>query len=272
MLLSHSGYIKDAWTCEILSKAGFSAIDMDDTTDPALFEGSLEDSCNAVRTLMQKAEDAGLLIRQCHAVMPFYTIDKTEQEIEDTICSIERCVRVTSALKIPYTVVHPFVYAWNAPDPTKDAYLWDLNTTYLKRICANANDTVLCLENLPRAGGFLKNGAQMATMLEKVGDDRLMVCLDTGHLFSNGEPASAFFAAVGDRIRVTHIHDTTPNADHHLPLYMGRMDIQNLKQAIIDYGYTGDLDSESSFLRKLPPHLRTEGAILERQLLETLVP
>ena len=112
----------------------------------------------------------------------------------------------------------------------------------------------------------------MAQMINDVGEKNLMVCFDTGHLFSQRELASHFFTQVGNRIRVTHIHDTIPNQDMHLLIGLGGVDWADFKQTIKDFGYCGNLNSESSFLRKLPDSLRLDGAILERKILETLIP
>ncbi len=272
MLLSHSGYIHDTGTCEMLAAAGFEAIDMDDTIDAELFKGSFESACEQVKAWMAEAKSYGLAIHQCHAPMPGGTMGKTSEEIEAIICTIEQCIRVANVLHIPYTVIHPFVYDYHIADPDGENHMWELNISYLKRICKCATETTLCLENMPRSFGFLTNSVEMARMMNEVGDENLMVCFDTGHLFSQRELASHFFAQVGDRIRVTHIHDTVPKEDMHLLIGTGRIDWADFKQTIKDFGYCGNLNSESAFLRRLPDSLRLDGAILERKILETLIP
>ena len=266
MLLSRNGYAQKEDTCTLLAAAGFQALDMNDTCDAVLFSQPQAESVAYLRAALDTAHGAGLRVEQCHAPMtPCYKhLSTGAWETEKK--SVETCLQVVGKLGIPYTVVHPLVYDWNDTDPDGFAR----NVAYLRRLCEVAEGTAVCIENMPGTCGVLRTGEDMYRLLEAVDDDRLMVCLDTGHLFYQKQKTSDFFARVGDRVRVTHIHDTVSGNDAHLPIGMGEGDWADFKAAIRDYGYTGNLNSESTFFSKTPPHLRLQGQILERQLLETL--
>jgi len=197
--------------------------------------------------------------------------NSNEEEREYWITAIERCIAAAGKLGIPYTVVHPFEYEWNSQSPEGLGPVFDLNVAYLRRILRAAEGTVVCLENMPGRRVFLKGGMQMRMMLDAVGDERLMVCLDTGHLFSQSEKTSAFFERVGDRVKVTHIHDTCPDEDHHLPVYVGRGDWEDFKTTIKKYGYTGNLNCESSFVRRMHPAFRAEASAMECRWVKSLM-
>ena len=108
-------------------------------------------------------------------------------------------------------------------------------------------------------------------MLNDVGDENLMVCLDMGHLICQEGRASDFFAAVGNRVKTTHIHDSIKGQDLHLLVGTGQGDWQDFKDAIKQYNYTGNINSESVFVYKTPDELTLEGQILERRILEGLI-
>ena len=270
MLLSRHGYAINKETCALLAEAGFQAMDMNDTCDHQLFLQPPEESTAYLRQGLDNLAEVGLQVGQCHAPMPPCYSTLSPEELEQRILSIENCVDIVGRLGIPYVVVHPLVYDWNAADPNPD-HAFQRNVDYLRRVCRRAENTTVCLENMPGKNGFLRTGEDMARMLEAVGEDDLMVCLDTGHLFSQQEKATAFFARVGERIRVTHIHDTFFDHDLHLLAGTGQGDWADFKVAIRDYGYIGNLNSESTFFSHTPAHLRLQGQILERQILENLL-
>ncbi len=124
---------------------------------------------------------------------------------------------------------------------------------------------------MPGVGGVIKTGQDMAKMLSDVGDDNLMVCLDTGHLISQNEKATDFFAAVVDRIKTLHIHDSIPGQDLHLLAGCGRGDWEDFKLALRQYNYMGTINSESNFVYNVPKEHRLDGQILERKILEGFI-
>ena len=95
-----------------------------------------------------------------------------------------------------------------------------------------------------------------------------MVCLDTGNLISQNGKATDFFAAVGDKVKTLHIHDSIPGQDLHLLAGEGRFDWEDFKLALKQYNYQGTINSESNFVYKSPKDLQLEGKILERKILE----
>ena len=248
----------------MLAAAGWQAVDLNETCFPE----RLEQNEAYIRDIAAAARGAGLVIGQCHAPMAFSLQDHSPEEVEQLICRVERCIAEADALDIPYTIVHPFHYNWNTVDPDP-AYTAKVNVNYLRRVCAAAKKTVVCLENMP-ACGFITNGKEMKAMLEQVGCDKLMVCLDTGHLFFCGGKASEFFAEVGDRIRTLHLHDSAPGHDLHLIPYAGRGDWNDFKETLRRYDYRGTLNSESDFSCRMPADRRLKWECVEREIIASL--
>ena len=249
----------------MLAAAGWQAVDLNETCFPE----RLEQNENYIRDIAKAARDAGLVIGQCHAPMAFGLQDHTPEDVEKCICQIERCIAEADFLDIPLTIVHPFFYNWNTEDPSPE-YTAEVNVNYLRRICKAAKKTTICLENMP-ACGFVTNGAEMKKMLEMVGCDDLMVCLDTGHLFFCGGKVSDFFAEVGDRVKALHLHDTGAGMDLHLLPYTGRGDWADFKETILQSGYSGTLNSESDFSCRMPADRRLKWECIECETIMSLL-
>ena len=257
--------------CKMLFNAGYTAVDINDTShNPEVFLKSEDEQINFVKTVVKNITDSGLVIGQCHAPHTKSLWCTNDEEVEQNIVTIENCVKVASKLKIPYTVVHPIVFAFNNDGENPDQY-WKMNIDMLRRITKYAENTTVCLENMPGTSGIIRTGDDMARMLNDVGNDELMVCLDTGHLICQEGSFLDFFTSVGDRVKTTHIHDSLKGQDLHMLVGTGQGKWQEFKDAVKQYNYQGNINSESVFVYKTPDTLTLEGQILERKILETLL-
>lgn len=268
MLVSRTCFGADKEYCQMMVDAGYTAVDINDTSyKPEIFLQSEEEQYAFVKNAVDNILGVGLKIGQCHAPHSISLWCSTDEEIEQRIAAIENCVKTASKFDIPYTVLHPFVYAFNKQDENPDK-LWQFNIDTIRRICKCATNTTICLENMPGVGGVIKTGEDMAKMLSDVGYDNLMSCLDTGHLICQNGKATDFFAAVGDRVKTLHIHDSIPGEDLHLLAGTGRFDWEDFKTALKQYNYQGTINSESNFVYNVKGQLRLDGQILERKILE----
>lgn len=271
MHISRTCFGADKDYCQILVDAGYTAVDINDTSHkPEIFLQSEEEQYAFVKNVVDNIKNAGLVIGQCHAPHSISLWCSTDEEIEQRIVAIENCVKTVSKFDIPYTIIHPFVFAFNKEVKDKEK-LWQFNVDTIRRICKSATGTTVCLENMPGVGGVIRTGEDMARMLSDVDCDNLMVCLDTGHLISQNGKASEFFTAVGDKVKTLHIHDSIPGQDLHLLAGEGRFDWEDFKTALKEYNYQGTINSESSFVYNINENLQLEGQILERKILENLI-
>ena len=270
MLVSRTCMGADKEYCKMLAAAGYKAVDLNDTADMDLFHKSEKEYMTFLENAIKNIRDAGLTIGQCHAPHAGSYWDATPEDIEHRIIAIENCIKAVNKFDIPYTVVHPIVFAFNKPDADPDRN-WQMNIDILRRISPCAENTVLCLENMPGVGGVIRSGEDMAKMLADVGDPNLMVCFDTGHLICQEIKSTDFFAAVGDRVKVVHIHDSMKDHDLHLLAGTGNGDWEDFKSALKQYNYRGNINSESVFVYRTPKALQLEGQILERKILESFI-
>lgn len=268
MLVSRTCHGMDADFCKLVVDAGYQAVDINDTShNSEVFLKSEDEQLNFVKNVVKNIGDAGLAIGQCHAPHTKSLWCTSPEEHEKNIVTIENCVKIASKLKIPYTIIHPIVYAFNNAGDNPDK-IWQINIDMIRRVTKYAENTTVCLENMPGTAGVIRTGEDMARMLSDVGNDDLMVCLDTGHLICQQGSFADFFAAVGDKVKTTHVHDSLKDQDLHLLAGTGQGNWQEFKDTIKQYNYQGNINSESVFVYKVPNELRLENQILERKILE----
>lgn len=84
-----------------------------------------------------------------------------------------------------------------------------------------ATDTVIALENIHDA-----SPTQLRTILEGVKDRRLRYCFDLGHFhLCSGQPLEEWLSVLGRYCVECHLHDNSGDADEHLPLGNGSIDL-----------------------------------------------
>lgn len=275
MQLSRNSDVKYGGTLEyftMLKEVGYDAVDLNETASPDIWLKPEKEHMAYFERVIENAQKAGLAVGQCHA--PWF--DKgwygiLEEEMAQREEAILQCVRGAAKLGIPYTVVHPIIYAWQKDDPDREKTM-QVNLRHLRRLAETAEkiDVNLALENMPGNRGFLTTPIEMQEMLQAVSGSRMFVCLDTGHAFSVGEKAGGFFAVLKDKIKVLHVHDTFFGKDAHLLPYTGVGDWADFAAAVKTYGYNGTLNSESSMVAKLPSLLRLQAEALECGVLQDL--
>lgn len=252
---------------QMLKKAGWQAIDINETCNGSKFM-DVEEGKRFLKGVIEDIESAGLIVGQCHAPMPNTYENLTEEQIENIIVSIVNCVEAASELKVPYTVVHTFIYSWGGdPDPEKT---YELNKKYLNRVVEKAENTVVCLENLPGCNGFIRTAEELKKMCDDV-SPKLCACIDTGHAFSNKLKISSFFEVLGDKIKTLHVHDSLNGMDRHALPYEGTGDWEDFKECLKKYNYKGTLNSESNFSNRLPKENMLKWQTFEREVYEMLL-
>ena len=268
MLISRNSQGRGEEYYQMLKQAGWQAVDMNETLDKKIFLQSAEDREAYIKQALEYIEQAGLQVGQCHAPMADTIKGKTKKELNDMVLSIASCGKTAGKFKIPYIVVHPFIYDWatDDPDPEKTK---QFNINYLKKVVENAKGTTVCLENMPGYRGVTAFPEDVKYYLDNV--EGLCACLDTGHAICNGKQAREFFKVLGDKIKCMHIHDSVAGTDLHALPYSNMVDWQDFKQAIKEYNYQGNINSESNFSFKLPKENRLYWEQTEVKVYKTLL-
>lgn len=269
MLLSRNSKDINLEYFKMLARAGWQAIDLNETKNMTLFLQNKDIQLDVMGKIINNINNAGLYLGQCHAPMIGSYAGIDSDELDTRAHCIENCIKVANYYKIPFTVVHPLVYSWREADPTPDK-THALNIKLLSHFCSLAENTVICLENMPGKFGFIRSGEDLSNMINDVSNG-LCVCFDTGHAASNGLKASEFFASLGDKIKVLHVHDSILGVDKHFLPYTGVFDWADFKASLNAFNYKGNLNSESSFTSKLPQDNLSAWEEFECTVFKTLI-
>lgn len=101
---------------------------------------------------------------------------------------------------------------------------------------AERSGIVIAVENLPRTC-LGRDSSDMLALLSV--DERLMSCFDTNHLLK--QPATEYIAAVGYKIRTTHVSDYDYKNERHWLPGEGLTDWPKLINALQSSGYHGPI-------------------------------
>jgi sugar phosphate isomerase/epimerase len=206
---------------ETIRSIGFTHIDFAFYERNALFEG--EDYRDVAQAMRQRCDAQGLKVHQMHA--NWFKNDDPEAEKAYKIAQNERAFEVAEILGCPYLVFHATKFRGYYRSPLvqarANAYNLELFNHYLH--FAKRTQVKLAIENM---FGYITNTTQPAdTIFAGAGQmneymDRLgahcVACLDTGHAYIAQQDLPDMVHALGDRLRVLHVHDAIMTEDAHL--------------------------------------------------------
>ncbi len=111
--------------------------------------------------------------------------------------------------------------------------------------CAAAEGVAIGLE--PEPGMLVDSMARFEELLGLLGDDRLRLTLDVGHLHCQGEtPIAAYVRRFGGRLVNVHLEDMRVGIHEHLMFGEGEIDFPPVLQALAEVGYQGGVHVELS--------------------------
>ena len=116
----------------------------------------------------------------------------------------------------------------------------ELNIVKLRELVARIEhvDITLCLENLCH---HVLSADEILEIIEKVGSDKLGICLDTGHLnIEKKNTQGEFIRKAGKYLKALHVHDNDGSADQHiLPFARGKINFKEIMAALKEIDYDG---------------------------------
>ena len=179
----------------------------------------------------------GVKIPQAHMVFPSNYV--TSPEVAD---SLIRQMELLDGMGVARGVLHgdpmtgfdiPYVEKLNR------------NAEALKGILERGRHTkiTLCLENLRQIFPCIED---ILYVIERVGSDRLAVCLDTGHLNRTRKNTQReFILRAAGRLKALHIADNDGEVDQHLiPFGRGNVDFFEVAEALREINYEGVFNYE----------------------------
>lgn len=244
-------------TFDVFARAGFQGIDFNNDVQEYY---SREHNEQFYLDLRNIAKEKGIAFCQAHAPFPSSYIDaeKTERRFEEIL----QGMRNAAYLGAPMIVVHPCTHLdYSVPgNPEK---LYELNLDFYRRLIPHARewDIRIAIENIGRAS-VTSTPERLNRLFDSLNDPVFTVCFDVGHcLFQGVDPAEAI-RLIGSRMvnGCTHVHDNGGDADEHTLPYYGKVNWEQVMEALADIGYEGDLNYEASgFIKDIPTELYLDG-------------
>ena len=174
----------------------------------------------------------GIKIHQAHLIFPSNIV--TDSNVCD---SLVNQLEMLDAMGVRSAVLHL--------DPMKDAAVSyeekiERNIEALRGILSRTEDSGvrICIENL---GEIMRGIDEILCVIEKVGSDRLGVCLDTGHLnLTKTSTQREFILKADRRLGALHIADNEGVSDQHIiPFGRGHIDFFEVAKALEEVDYDG---------------------------------
>ena len=155
---------------------------------------------------------------------------------KDAVGSMKAAIDAAGILGSGIVVIHPGAET-SAEDREYKTRQAEKSLREILDYCSGI-DIKIALENLPDfcVCGLCEDVVRLA---DKLGDDRLGLCLDTGHAHANGENLADCVRLMGDRLISLHVHDNNGESDPHLVPFEGTIDWRSFREALSETGFGG---------------------------------
>lgn len=235
----------DAERIRELHRAGFRYIDLNLyslTPDSAYMQKNWLDEVKRIKAL---ADELGMQFIQAHS-QGGNPLSEDPDHVEFLLQATKRSIEICQALGIQNTVVHNgFAQGLSKEEwfvKNKDFYERLFPT--MERCGVN----VLC-ENSTKANMkdryFINSGKDMREFIEYVGHPMIHGCWDTGHANCEGNQYNDILT-LGKELYAIHYNDNHGIKDDHVAPFCGRLNHDEVINALIDVGFDGYFTLESS--------------------------
>ena len=241
---------------DMLIEAGYTAVDLSAFGNNAYM--FTEDWQETAKSLRSRTESQGACFNQAHA--PFG--GGYDHYTGVLIPTFPRVFAFCELLGVRQIVVHPL---------QKGRYyghekeLFDMNMDFYRSLIplSEKHGIKIAIENMWQGhpvthricDDVCADPHELAAYYDTLNDpEHFTVCLDLGHVALCGrEPEDAIRILGHDRLGALHVHDVDYVSDLHTIPYLGRINWQNVLEALASIDYKGEFTMESdAFLSRYP--------------------
>ena len=218
------------------------------------------------------AADCGLTFEQMHA--PFPLRQKGMDEVNAKMFRItENCMDICSRMGGRYLVVHPVTLSYECSKKEEHDFNMEMYQSLIP--LAKKYGIVICLENMfmdqnaHLTEGVCSDFVEAAEWIDELnataGEELFGFCFDIGHANILGKNLYQSVMALGDRLKILHIHDNDGVSDlHTMPFTFARgwnpvaTDWDGFLRGLREINYKGVINFETfrcmeSFPKELHP-------------------
>ncbi len=183
-----------------------------------------------------------------HKAIPSALDNKDHEIYRRNVRAIRRSIEVCNALKIPRIVIHA------CPDQSFDQEtFYRYNKMFYREFfdLAEQYGITIMTENWDNDGSLISTGKQMRDLIDAVDHPLLAACWDTAHgnISPNARAISQYqnIVDLGDKLKGLHISDNFGDVHHHTWPFAGRINFDQIMQALLDVNYDGYFNFEASY-------------------------
>ncbi len=234
-------YVKDA---------GLDGCDIGLDRDNVMIEKDWED---IVHKAKEELDKRGLVCTQVH--LPYHNIFRSSEIIEDDIkqCTLNS-MKAMSILGCKWGAYHPrtaFNNNCSSEVAIKDNYkeISIYLEEALKYNVGIAVENIPIFPDCPMHKFFSADYDELNYLVDSFKSENVKVCWDFGHANLMPIKQEKAFKILGDKIRITHIHNNYGYCDSHVVPTLGTIDWANVMPALKNSGYDGAFALELNFFK-----------------------
>ena len=189
---------------------------------------------------------------ECVQTHPYYYDLRVSSEIteERYEFAIKQAIKTSGKIGAKWCAMHPRTSISSGYAASKS--LRD-NQKYFSEYLEYAYkyNTGLAAENLPLFPDVVPtmpfysfSPEDLINLVDNFNDERVQVCWDFGHAHLINMDQAAAIKILGDRIKITHVHNSFTDGDYHLTPDQGTIKWDKVMAAMGEIGYDGPLTSE----------------------------
>lgn len=195
-----------------------------------------DDYLEKTKKLKEYADKLGLHANQAHSFMKYR--NKAFSRKENLYCDkmLLRSIEMASIMGAKYIIVHPF----SSYDELKNVKMFKDLANFAK-----SHNIKIAIENMPR--GLFSEEDGINSLLDKINDDNVVLCLDIGHAYLPKEKktnATNIIRKCSKYLKCLHIHDNDECSDLHTLPGLGKINFDEICKALKEINYEGDLTFE----------------------------
>ena len=182
-----------------------------------------------------------------NAILPALE-DKNDETYRRNVRIIRRSIEVCNALNIPRIVIHA------CPDQSFDQQtFYKYNKMFYSEFfdLAEKYNISILTENWDNDNSLISTGKQMRDLIDHIDHPLLAACWDTAHgnISKDARAISQYqnIIDIGDKLKGLHISDNFGDVHHHTWPFAGRINFDQVMQALIDVNYDGYFNFEASY-------------------------
>jgi len=253
-LTLHDDTCLDEKALALFKNAGFNGIDFG--FEDLLEKAGWEDDIHKIRECMDKS---GMVCAQVH--LPYYNIfESSEVYIEEKETEMKRAFKAMSILGAKWGAYHPMSSTNYDYDPKRAMHD---NKEKLKNYLEEASkyDVGIAVENLPvfpdcpQYNFFTSNYEDHIELVDSFNSDLIGVCWDFGHANLMPYDKAKVLDAMGERVKIAHMHNNTEMCDLHIAPCLGTVKWEDMIPILVKNNYSGALSLEIN-LKIVTPQMK----------------